>query len=165
MGGSTNYILMDAPEWKSTTATGVQKTQRPLWDQDQSVARCAICKSSPVYSRAVARLRQRRRPPPLILGQESNNSRMQENTVAVRILRVGQQISPPPFLRSGYGPAYRTSLRRPGWTPSGRRTSLGTVALSAGAVLVPVSRACCAIRRSSSRTSLGPVALSAETVI
>ena len=55
-------------------------------------------------NRAVDRLRQRRRPPPLILGQESKNSRMQENTLAVRILRIGQQISPPPFLRSGYGP-------------------------------------------------------------
>ena len=43
------------------------------------------------------------RPPPLVLGQESNNSRMQENTVAVRILGIGQHISPPPFLRSGYG--------------------------------------------------------------
>ena len=55
-------------------------------------------------NRAVARLRQRRRPPPLILGQESNNSRMQENPVAVRILRIDQQISPPPLVRSGYGP-------------------------------------------------------------
>ena len=54
--------------------------------------------------RAVARLGQRRRPPPLILGQENKNSRMQENTVVVRILRIGQQISPPPFLRSVYGP-------------------------------------------------------------
>ena len=44
-------------------------------------------------SRTVARLRQRRWPLPLILGQESNNSRMQENTVAVRILRIGQEIS------------------------------------------------------------------------
>ena len=52
----------------------------------------------------IARLRQRRWPPPLILGQDSKNSRMQENTVAVRILRIGQQISPPPFLRSGYDP-------------------------------------------------------------
>ena len=52
--------------------------------------------------RAVARLRKRRRSPPLILGQESKNSRMQENTVAVRILRIGQQISPPPLLVSGY---------------------------------------------------------------
>ena len=43
--------------------------------------------------------------PPLILGQESKNSRMQENTVAVMILRIGQQISPPPFLVSDYGPA------------------------------------------------------------
>ena len=62
----------------------------------------------PLYARsddrAVARLRQTRRPPPLILGQERNNSRMQENIVAVRILMIDQQISPPPFLRSGYNP-------------------------------------------------------------
>ena len=56
------------------------------------------------YTMAVARLRQRRRPPPLILGQESKISRMHENTVAVRIVRISQQILPPPFLRSGYGP-------------------------------------------------------------
>ena len=61
-----------------------------------------------VHLRAVARLRQKRRPPPLILGQESKNSRMQENTVAVRILRIGQHISPPPFFRSGYGPVHRS---------------------------------------------------------
>ena len=40
----------------------------------------------------------------MILGQESKKSRMQENTVAVGIFRIGQQISPAPFLRSGYGP-------------------------------------------------------------
>ena len=50
-------------------------------------------------------------PLPLILGQESKNSRMQENTVAVRILRIGQQISPPPFLVSGYGPVMLTYPR------------------------------------------------------
>ena len=54
--------------------------------------------------RAVARLRERRRPPPLIVGQEIKNSIEYRKThsVAVRILRIGQQISPPPFLRSGY---------------------------------------------------------------
>ena len=65
-----------------------------------------------VYTRAVARLRQRRRLPPLILGQDSKNSRMQENTVAVRILRIGQQIWPPPFLRSGYGPVHISLLAK-----------------------------------------------------
>ena len=60
--------------------------------------------------RAVARLRQRRRPPRLILGQERKNSRMQENTVAVRILRITQ---PTDFASSNfevwlYGPATET---------------------------------------------------------
>ena len=70
-------------------------------------------------ARAVARLRQRRRQPPLILGKEIKNSRMQENMVAVRILRIDQQISPPPFLRSGYGPASATSAGAPGCMHAG----------------------------------------------
>ena len=34
--------------------------------------------------------------------------------MAVRILRIGQQISPPPFLRSGYGPGVPSFARRSG---------------------------------------------------
>ena len=49
-------------------------------------------------SRAVARLRQRRRPPHLILGQESKSSRMQENIVQARIQGGGQgALAPPPL--------------------------------------------------------------------
>ena len=36
--------------------------------------------------------------------------------MAVRILRIGQQFSPPPFLVSGYGPVHVNDRNRPtGW--------------------------------------------------
>ena len=75
-----------------------------IWHAYTSLYTCILEK---YISRAVARLGRRRRLPPLILGQESKKFRMQEDTVPVRILRIVQQISPPPFLRSGYGPDIR----------------------------------------------------------